>query len=112
MKKRSILFLSLMVPLLGTLLFNQAHAQRAQRTGEVIIIDAEKKSFVVRTARGRTNILTTVNTVFKNGDEEIGFEDLTVGTSLLVIGVRSGADVEAQTVTLQAEEAAPSGDGM
>ena len=112
MKKRSILFLSLMVPLLGTLLFNQAYGQRAQRTGEIIIIDAEKKSFVVRTARGRTNILTTENTVFKKGDEEIGFEDLTVGASLLVIGVRSDADVEAQTVTVQAEEAAPSGDRM
>ena len=112
MKKRSILILSLMVPLLGTLLFNQAYGQRAQRTGEIIIIDAEKKSFVVRTARGRTNILTTENTVFKNGDEEIGFEDLAVGASLLVIGVRSGADVEAQTVTVQAEEAAPSGDRM
>ncbi len=112
MKKRSILILSLMVPLLGTLLFNQAYGQRAQRTGEIIIIDAEKKSFVVRTARGRTNILTTENTVFKKGDEEIGFEDLTVGASLLVIGVRSGADVEAQTVTVQAEEAAPSGDRM
>ncbi len=112
MKKQSILFLFLMVPLLGTLLVNQAHAQSAQRTGEVIIIDAEKKSFVVRTARGETNILTTENTVFKKGDEELGFEDLTVGTSLLVIGVRSGADVEAQTVTVQAEEAAPSGDRM
>ncbi len=112
MKKRSILFLALIVPLLGTLLFNQAHAQRAQRTGEIIIIDAEKKSFVVRTARGRTNIFTTESTVFKKGDEELTFEDLTVGTSLLVIGVRKGTDVEAQTVTLEEEEAPPSSDGM
>ena len=112
MKKRSILFLSLMVPLLGTLIFNQAHGQRAQRTGEIIIIDAEKKSFVVRTDRGRTNIFTTESTVFKRGDEELGFEDLTVGTSLLVIGVRSGADVEAREVTVQAEEAAPAEDRM
>jgi len=112
MKKQSILFLALMVPLLGTLIFSQAYAQRAQRTGEITKIDAENKSFMVRTARGQTNILTTENTVFKKGDEEIGFEDLTVGASLLVIGVRKGADVEAQQVTVQAEKAEPSGDMM
>ncbi len=112
MKKQSILFLSLMVPLLGTLMFNQAHGQRAQRTGEITKIDAENKSFMVRTARGETNILTTENTVFKKGDEEIAFEDLTVGASLLVIGVRRGANVEAQQVTVQAEEVEPSGDRM
>ena len=82
MKKQTILFLALMVPLLGTFISNQAYGQRAQRTGEITKIDAENKSFTVRTARGQTNILTTENTVFKKGDEEIGFEDLTVGASL------------------------------
>ncbi len=112
MKKQSILILSLMVPLLGTLMFNQAYGQRAQRTGEITKIDAENKSFVVKTARGETNILTTENTVFKKEDEELSFEDLTVGASLLVIGVRRGANVEAQQVTVQAEEVEPSGDRM
>ncbi len=110
MKKQSILFLSLMVPLLGTLMFNQAYGQQAVRTGEITKIDAENKSFVVKTARGETSILTTENTLFKKGNEEISFADLTVGASLRVSGVRKGANVEAQEVTLQ--EVEPSDDMM
>ena len=114
MKKISI-YLALpllMAPLLGTLVLNQAYGQRAQRTGEITKIDSENKSFVVRTARGETNILTTEDTVFKKGDEELSFEDLKVGDSLQVIGVRTGANVEAHEVTIQTEEEEPPSDMM
>ena len=52
-----------------------------------------------RTDRGETNILTTDATVYKKGEQEIGFNDLMVGDSLVVMGVRKGSDVEAQEIT-------------
>ena len=113
MKKKTIPLVLLMVPLLGTLILDQAYGQRAQRTGEITQIDSENQSFVVKTARGETNILTTEDTVFKKGDREISFEDLKVGDQLQVIGVRKeGANVEAREVTIQAEKEAPSTDMM
>ncbi len=105
MKKQTIHLVLLLVPLLGVLMLNQAYGQRAQRTGEITRIDAESQSFVVKTARGETNILTTESTVFKKGDEQIGFKDLKLGDPLQVIGVRKeGANVEAQEVTIRIEE--------
>ncbi len=104
MKKRTIHLVLLLVPLLGVLMLNQAYGQRAQRTGEITRIDSENQSFVLKTARGETTILTTESTVFKSGDEEIRFEDLKVGDSLQVIGVRKGANVEAQEVTMRIED--------
>ncbi len=113
MKKETIPLVLLLVPLLGTLMLDQAYSQRAQRTGEITQIDSESLSFVVRTARGETNILTTESTVFKKGDEEIRFEDLKVGDPLQVIGVRKeGANVEAREVTIRSEEEEPSGNMM
>ncbi len=113
MKKKTIPLVLLMVPLLGTLILDQANGQRAQRTGEITRIDSENQSFVVKTARGETNILTTEDTVFKKGDREISFEDLKVGDPLQVIGVRKeGANVEAREVTLASEEELPSDDMM
>ena len=109
MKKRTIHLVLLLVPLLGVLMLDQAYGQRAQRTGEITRIDSENQSFLVQTARGETNILTTESTVFKSGDEEIRFEDLKVGDPLQVIGVRDGANVEAQEVTLRSEEEKSSG---
>jgi hypothetical protein len=101
MKRNFIQLVILMAPLVATLALNQAYAQQAQRTGEITKIDSENKSFVVRTSRGETSILTTENTVFKKGEEEIGFNDLIIGDDLRVLGVRKGADVEAQEVTVQ-----------
>ena len=113
MKKKTIPLVLLMVPLLGTLILDQAYGQRAQRTGEITQIDSENQSFVVKTARGETNILTTEDTVFKKGDREISFEDLKVGDPLQVIGVRKeGANVEAREVTIQSEKEGPSTDMM
>ncbi len=114
MKKKFIQFVVLMVPLLGPLALNQAYAQQAQRTGEITKIDSENKSFVVRTSRGETNILTTENTVFKKGEEEIGFNDLKVGDDLRILGVRKGANVKAREVTLQTQQPPPDDmmDGM
>jgi hypothetical protein len=113
MKKRTIPLVLLLVPLLGTLILDQAYGQRAQRTGKITQIDSENQSFVVKTSRGETNILTTESTVFKKGDEQIRFEDLKLGDPLRVIGVRTeGANVEAREVTIQSEEKAPSTDMM
>ena len=113
MKKKTIPLVLLVAPLLGTLMLDHAYGQQAQRTGEITQIDAENQSFVLRTARGETNILTTESTVFKKGDEEITFEDLKVGDPLQVIGVRKeGAKVEAREVTLRSEEEEPSGNMM
>jgi len=113
MKKKTIPLVLLLVPLLGTLMLDQTYSQRAQRTGEITRIDVESRSFVVKTARGETNILTTESTVFKKGDEEIRFEDLKVGDPLQVIGVRKeGANVEAREVTIRSEEEEPSGNMM
>ncbi len=112
MKKQTIHLVLLSVPLLGTLLPDQAYGQRAQRTGEITRIDSENQSFVVKTARGETNILTTESTVFKKGDEEIRFEDLKVGDPLQVIGLRKGANVEAQEVTIRSEAEKPSDNMM
>jgi len=112
MKKRTIHLVLLLVPLLGTLMPDQAYGQRAQRTGEITRIDSEKQSFVMKTARGETNILTTESTVFKRGDEEIRFEDLKVGDPLQVIGVRKGANVEARDVTMRSEGEEASGNMM
>ncbi len=112
MKKRTIHLVLLLVPLLGVLMLNQAYGQRAQRTGEITRIDSENQSFVVKTARGETNILTTESTVFKRGDEEIRFEDLKVGDPLQVIGVRKGVNVEAQEVTMGSEGEEASGNMM
>jgi len=112
MKKKTIPLVLLLVPLLGTLMLDQAYSQRAQRTGEITQIDSESQSFVVRTARGETNILTTESTVFKKGDEEIRFQDLKVGDPLQVIGVRKGANVEAREVTMRSKEEEPSGNMM
>ncbi len=113
MKKRTISLVLLLVPLLGILTLVQAYGQQAQRTGKITQIDSENQSFVVKTARGETNILTTESTVFKKGDEQIRFEDLKLGDPLRVIGVRTeGANVEAREVTIQAEEKAPSTDMM
>ncbi len=105
MKKKTLSLVLLMAPLVGTLLLDQAYGQRAQRTGEITRIDAESHSFVVKTASGETNILTTESTVFKKGDEQIRFEDLKLGDPLQVIGIRKeGANVEAQEVTIRVEE--------
>jgi hypothetical protein len=76
-------------------------AQDAVRTGEITKIDAESKSFTVKTARGETEILTTAQTVIKDGDKTLKFEDLKVGDSVKVSGVRKDAQVEAKEVVKQ-----------
>jgi hypothetical protein len=113
MKERTTYLVLLLVPLLGILMLDQAYGQQAQRTGEITRIDSENQSFLVKTARGETNILTTESTVFKRGNEEIRFEDLKVGDPLQVTGVRKeGRNVEAQEVTIRSEEEEPSGNMM
>ena len=101
MKKSMGLLGILMIVFLTFATANQVYAQSAQRTGEVTKIDANSKSFVVKTARGETNILTTDATAYKKGEQEIGFNDLMVGDSLVVMGVRKGSDVEAQEITVE-----------
>ena len=95
----------LMIAFLTFATVSQVYAQSAQRTGEVTQIDANSKSFVVKTDRGETNILTTDATVYKKGEQEIGFNDLMVGDSLVVMGVRKGSDVEAQEITVEEMQA-------
>ena len=112
MKKKPIQLVLLLVPLLGVLVLDQAYGQRAQRTGEITRIDSENQSFLVKTSRGETNILTTESTVFKRGNEEIRFEDLKVGDPVQVIGVRKGANVEAQEVTIHSKTEKPSDNMM
>ncbi|MBI2821368.1 MAG: hypothetical protein HYX74_04035 [Acidobacteria bacterium] len=97
MRKTAIYLLAFTFFFLGAFL-SQAPAQSAVRTGEITKIDAAAKSFVVKTARGETNIVTTDNTVFKEGDTQIKFEDLKVGDNIQVKGERKGDDVEAQEV--------------
>lgn len=106
MKKRSVQIAFLVASLLSLGAYlAQAYAQAARRTGEITKIDSERKSFVVKTARGEWNILTTDNTVFKEGDKEIKFEDLKVGDSVRVTGERKGNDVEASEVIREAKKA-------
>ena len=112
MRVKTNYLILLLVPLLGILMLDQAYGQQAQRTGEITRIDSENQSFLVKTARGETNILTTESTVFKRGNEEIRFQDLKVGDPLQVIGVRKGANVEAQEVTMRSEGNEPSGNRM
>jgi hypothetical protein len=82
-----------------------ALAQSAIRNGEIVKIDATAKSFVIKTARGETNVVTTEKTVVKDGDKTVTFEDLEVGDSVRVIGVRKDEDVEASEVLKQPKPA-------
>lgn len=75
-----------------------ALAQDAVRTGEIVKIAADTKMFVVKTARGETNITTTAETVYKDGDKTIAFTDLKVGDAVKITGTRKAADVEAKEV--------------
>jgi hypothetical protein len=86
-----------------------ALAQSAVRTGEIVKIDIAAKSFVVKTARGETNVMTTDKTVVKEGDKTLTFEDLKVGDSVRITGVRKNEDVEAEEVMRQPKPAKESG---
>ena len=97
-KSTSVLFL--VFALMATFLIRDVPAQRAQRTGEIIQIDAENRSFVVKTARGETQIRTSEETVYLRGDAKLTFEDLKVGDSLQVIGTREPDHVVAGEVNL------------
>jgi hypothetical protein len=78
-----------------------ATAQDAVRTGEITKITAESKAFTVKTARGETEIVTTDQTVIKDGDKTLKFEDLKVGDSVKITGVRKEAQVEAKEILKQ-----------
>ena len=97
-RSNSLILLALLVPMLT---LTDISAQRAQRTGEITQIDAEDRSFVVKTARGETRIRTTEETVYLRGEEPLSFEDLRVGDSLQVIGTREPDHVVAAEVRLQ-----------
>ena len=101
MYQRSISLFCLTLVLGATFTVIEISAQRAQRTGKVTQIDAENRSFMVRTARGETQIRTTQKTVYMRGDEKITFEDLKVGDSLQVIGTRKPDHVVANKATLR-----------
>ena len=101
MNRISISRFLLAFSLVATCTLTEISAQRAQRTGEVTQIDAENRSFMVRTARGETQIRTTEETVYLRGDEKITFEDLKVGDSLQVIGTREPDHVVAREVTVE-----------
>ena len=76
-------------------------AQDAVRNGEIVKIDAEAKSFVVKTARGETTVETTDQTVVKEGEKTLTFEDLKVGDQVKVTGMRKEANVEAREIERQ-----------
>jgi hypothetical protein len=76
-------------------------AQDAVRTGEITKITAASKSLMVKTARGETEVLTTDQTVIKDGDKTLKFDDLKVGDSVKVTGVRKDAQVEAKEILKQ-----------
>jgi hypothetical protein len=75
-----------------------ALAQDAVRTGEIVKIAADTRSFVVKTARGETNVLTTADTVIKEGEKTLTFADLKVGDAVRVSGIRKASDVEAKEI--------------
>ncbi|MBI4456641.1 MAG: hypothetical protein HY644_12175 [Acidobacteria bacterium] len=100
-KKSSIHVVCLIVLFIGAFLA-QAYAQQAQRTGEITKIDTAKKSFMLKTSRGEANILTTVATVFKEGDKKIKLGSLKVGDNVKVTGERKGNDVQAKEVVKEA----------
>ena len=95
----AILCLSALV--LGALI-GQGLSQAAQRTGEITKLDAAAKSFMIKTARRETNILTTDQTVLKDGDKPIKFADLKVGDHVKIQGERKGSDVEAKEIVREA----------
>jgi hypothetical protein len=80
-------------------------AQSAIRNGEILKIDITARSFVIKTARGETKVVTTEKTVVKDGEKTVTFEDLKVGDSVRVIGVRKDEDVEASEVLKQPKQA-------
>ena len=88
----------LTLTLLVTLVLAPLYAQEAKRTGEITKIDAAAKSFMVKTARGESNVMTTDATVYKEGDKMIKMADLKVGDHVTVTGERKGNDVEAKEV--------------
>ena len=103
MNQRSIgMFLPALV-LVATCTLIDISAQRAQRTGEITEIDVESQSFIVRTARGETQIRTTEETVYLRGEEKITFEDLKVGDRLQIVGTREPDHVVAAEVTLRSD---------
>ncbi len=101
MNPRSTSLFVLVLIVVPIVTLSYSWAQRAQRTGEITQIDADNRSFVVKTARGETRIRTTEETVYLRGEEQFTFEDLKVGDSLQVIGTREPDHVVAQEVTLK-----------
>ncbi len=101
MNPRSTSLFVLVLIVVPIVTLSDSWAQRAQRTGEITQIDADNRSFVVKTARGETRIRTTEETVYLRGEEQFTFEDLKVGDSLQVIGTREPDHVVAQEVTLK-----------
>ena len=103
MNQKSTCLFFLVLVVMATFSIRDVPAQRAQRTGEIIQIDAGNRSFVVETARGETQIRTTEETVYLRGDEKLTFEALKVGDSLQVIGTREPDHVVAREVILSAD---------
>lgn len=97
MLKRASVAIGLFV-VLALLSVGTASAQDAIRTGEITKLDAAAKSFVVKTARGETQIVTTDATVVKDGDKTIAFADLKVGDHVKITGIRKDAAVEAKEI--------------
>lgn len=92
----------LTLTLLVTLVLAPLYAQDAKRTGEITKIDAAAKSFMVKTARGESNVTTTATTVYQDGDKTIKMADLKVGDHVVVSGERKGSDLEAKEVVREA----------
>ena len=103
MNQKSTFLFFLVLVVMATFSIRDVPAQRAQRTGEITQVDAGNRSFVVKTARGETQIRTTEETVYLRGDEKFTFEALKVGDSLQVIGTREPDHVVAREVILSAD---------
>ena len=99
--KRSFLISSLSLVLLAAFAVH-GFGQSAKRTGEISKLDAAAKSFMIKTARGETNVTTTDATAFKEGSKTLKFADLKVGDHVVVDGERKGDNVEAKEVVREA----------
>ena len=100
--KRSSVFIGCLSIMLLAVLAVQGLGQAAKRSGEITKLDAAAKSFMVKTSRGETSVLTTDATVIKDKDKTLKFADLKIGDHVSIDGERKGNDVEAKEVLIEA----------
>ena len=100
--KRISIFMGFLPIMLLAVFAVQGLGQPAKRSGEITKLDAAAKSFMVKTSRGETSVLTTDGTVIKDKDKTLKFADLKVGDHVSIDGERKGNDVEAKEIVVEA----------